>query len=124
MTNQIPKMYSRPTETSERLTSIRASTHVTALHTKWARLRGEDSALSRGHQKVAAAARRIVGTSDTILIGDLIRAIDALAERCDELTSRLARQEEITAEIAGSLGQDVARLQATISGLHPFVPDA
>jgi hypothetical protein len=94
------------------------------LHVRWAGLRQADSRVVRGRRKLAAGARLLFGTSDAVLIGDLIRAIDTLADRCDELTSRLARQELVTSEVAGVLGEDVARLQATVASLVTPASDA
>jgi hypothetical protein len=68
------------------------------------------------------AASRLLGRGHDELIGDMIRAFDTLALRCDELSERLARQEALTADIAGALGQDVARLQAAVQQLRSADP--
>jgi hypothetical protein len=60
-------------------------------------------------------AVRVRGQADHELIGDLIRAVDSLAVRCDELTDRLQHQQVITGELAASLGQEVTRLRAALS---------
>jgi hypothetical protein len=125
MTGPGPEMYSRPTEVPEPLTPIQASREVSDLHTKWAALHGGNEELaSRAHRKLLRAVRRILGRSDDVLIGDLIRAIDVLAIRCDELAHGVERVDTVVAEIAGTLGQDVARLQAQVMQLRSTDEDA
>lgn len=118
MTGQAPRMYSRPTEPPEPLKPVQMSEEISSLHTKWAALHVGNGAVSRARRRSLGIANRLLGRSDDVLIGDLIRAVATLATRCDELASRTERLETIVADIAGTLGQDVARLQTTVSNLQ------
>jgi hypothetical protein len=107
-----PTMLSRPAESPEPLSPIRSGELVTRLHTGWAAL--QSAPMSRWRR----AVRRTLWHSDPDIVGDLIRAVDALAERCDELNGRVAVLETITSELTGILGQEVTRLQAAVAGLQ------
>lgn len=124
MTEQAPKMFSRPTESPEPMPPVRSSVELSTLHTKWAEQHAASASTtwSRGRRKMRTAASRLLGRGHDELIGDMIRAFDTLALRCDELSERLARQEALTADIAGALGQDVARLQAAVQQLRSADP--
>jgi hypothetical protein len=115
-------MFSRPTEAGEPLAPVRASDHLIALHVEWSRLHAaEASGTLRARVKRAArqSTHRLLGRADDdLLLGDLVRAVDALAARCDELAARLAQQEAITADVAAILGEDITRLTADVSRMR------
>jgi hypothetical protein len=50
--------------------------------------------------------------NDRDLIGELIRAVDALAARCDELADRMITLESALAELVEVFGADLTRLRA------------
>jgi hypothetical protein len=117
-----PGMFSRPTESSGPLPSVRSSESIVSLHRRWSKSDGPDESLSRMRARVRNAARvvmvRILGQKDHDLLGELIRAADQLAERCDELSDRVATQQVLTAELADTLGQEVTRLRAAVAHLE------
>jgi hypothetical protein len=119
MTGHAPRMFPRPTEALEPLESVRAAEEITRIHHAWAQQSGVAPGAMSGpgrlRAKFAAAVRRLRGRDDHELLGDLIRATDALAVRCDELGNRLQHQQVLTAELAESLGQEVTRLRAALS---------
>jgi hypothetical protein len=120
MTDPPPRMLPRPSEAPEPLEPVRSSETLTRLHAVWSRMHAgvQPSPGSRVKRAIRTAARRAIGPVDDELSGDLIRAVDALAARCDELSQRLAAQEELTAELTASLGQEVTRLRAAVAHWH------
>lgn len=120
MTPRPPRMFPHPTEAPAALDSVRGSDEVTRLHRAWAHMAAGASPTTGGG-RVRAKARGIVqrfrGQAEHELLGDLIRAVDSLAVRCDELTNRLQHQQAITGELAESLGQEVTRLRAALTRL-------
>ncbi len=130
-------MLSRTTDAPDALEPIRASDLVGRLHTAWQRAAGRDTGppdapSGRLRAKSRAGIERIRGRADHELIGDLIRAVDAIAARCDEICAgRLSHQEIVTSEVAQALGQEVTRLRAAVGHLAdrndptgPSQPDA
>lgn len=125
-----PSLLSRSAEPPPRLRPIRESEEVQQVHRRWASLHtitdgttsmARPAATSRVVAKArawaasAAAALGVVGLHDDgELVGDLIRAVDALASRCDQLADRLAAVEALFPELVASLGQDLVQLRAAI----------
>jgi hypothetical protein len=61
---------------------------------------------------------RVSGRSDRHLLRALADATDALADHCDLLADRLAGQEAVSADVAGTLGEEVSRLRAEVLHLQ------
>jgi hypothetical protein len=57
-------------------------------------------------------------------MAELIRAVDAVAVRCDELADRLMSQQVLTAEMATSYGEELTRIRADLSPLRASLDDA
>jgi hypothetical protein len=64
--------------------------------------------------KLRVAASRITNRADHRLLGYLVRAVDAVAERCDELSERAANLEVIVDDLARILGEEVTQLRAAV----------
>lgn len=115
-----PAMFLRPADVPEPLTPLRSGPDVAQLHRAW-------SALSlTGPQQPASIWRRLLrrartylnrglGNPDRALMADLIRAVDAVAARCDELTDRLSNQHVVVADVATIFGEDLTRLRAELA---------
>jgi hypothetical protein len=123
MSEPPPRMFARPTEAADPLAPIRASEPVTRLHDEWARMHGRSPAESisvraqiRG--KLRSGLQRLLGRADHEFLGDLVRAVDALAARCDELSVHLSNQEIVSGNLAEILGEDVTRLRAAVDRLN------
>jgi len=104
---------------------------VTTLHVKWAQLAGagQGAAAQAGDRGDAAAgglgaggvrakvrarvvaAARADAAGDRALIGDLIRAVDVIAARVDDMVELLVQ------EVLDSLSEDLARVQAALGTL-------
>jgi hypothetical protein len=123
-----PDMFDRPTEAPPPLEPVRSSEDITTMHAEWARRdvasRTKASSWHRVVRKTRSAADRMLGRADNQMMGDLIRAIDTVAMRCDELSERVTRQEALIAEIASSLGQELTRLRALVAHQTPPSTDA
>ena len=94
MTEEPPVMFRRPSDSPEPLPSLRANEHIVQLHTEWARLHATPDAPQAPSARLRAKARtvvsRLLGTADHQLLGDVVRAVDAIAVRCDLCAKRRA----------------------------------
>jgi ABC-type transporter Mla subunit MlaD len=109
-------MFRRPSDPPDPLPPLRASDEVVRLHTEWARVH---AASDEGHALAGLRSRaRVVasmaGGADHRLLGDLIRAIDAIAARVDELSERVDNLATTTDDLARSLSEEVSALRGTV----------
>lgn len=111
-------MFRRPSDPPEPLPSLRSNQHIVRLHTEWARLHATPTASQAPSARVRAKARsafsRLVGTADHQLLGDVVRAVDAVAARCDELSERVGDLGLTSDDLARSLGQEITQLRASL----------
>jgi hypothetical protein len=118
-----PSMFRRPTDAPDALLPIRGSEPLSIVHTKWARMHtpAEDPA-ARGWQRILRRSRgvaaRVIGRGDHELLGDLIRAVDAVATRCDELTVRVETLTTNVDDIARTYGEDLTQIRADLEQLR------
>lgn len=133
-----PALLDRSAEPPPVLAPVRASEEVQALHGHWAQVHAAEQAgegadgpapasgvRAKVRARVATAAAELGGSrqqDDRALIGDLIRAVDALAARADELAGRLATLERVVPELVGTLGEDLVRLRAALEAAAPDPP--
>lgn len=117
---------------------------VATLHLKWAQLAGAaqgtappgageagdatGGAAGGGgvRAKVRArvvAAARADAAPDRALIGDLIRAVDAVAARVDEITARVGNLELLVQEVLDRLSEDLVRVHASLGRLDDRAGD-
>ncbi len=112
---------------------------VTTLHRKWAQLAGAAQGSPQGVGDAAStgggagggtgggvramvrarvvAAARADSAPDRALIGDLIRAVDAVAARLDDVTARVGNLEVLVQEVLDRLSEDLVRVQAALGTL-------
>ncbi len=96
------------------------------LHAAWARLHAGGTerpgrADPAAAERLRAGARRALGRLDAAthgaeraLIGETIRAVDALAGRCDELSGRLTELDLLVEEVVTVFSQELAALRAAL----------
>jgi hypothetical protein len=131
-----PAMLRHPPGVGDPLPSIQAGDEVSAIHRDWAQLhapgnmmpggdphKGLRSAVRARLAAVTAAASRPAHEADRALIGDLIRAVDALAARVDVLGGRVLALEALVEEVVLVTSQDLAQVRAAVvaKGGHPPV---
>lgn len=117
MTENQPHMFQRPSDPPEPLPPLRAGEDIGRLHTEWARVHespGNTDALAGRLRNRASVAARVARGADHGLIGDLIRAVDAIAARVDELSERVNNLATTTDDLARSLSEEVSRLRADV----------
>ncbi len=118
MSEEPPVMFRQPSDPPEALPPLRSNQHIVRLHTEWARLHttpAASKALSaRLRGKAHSAVSRLVGTADHQLLGDVVRAIDAITKRCDELSERVANLQVTSDDLARALGQEITQLRAAL----------
>jgi hypothetical protein len=85
---------------------------MASLHRVWA---GRNAAT---RWSLRAWAGRISGRSDRRLLGALAEATEAIATQCDLLADRIAARDTVSADVAGSFGEEVARLRAEVLHLQ------
>lgn len=117
-----PAMFARPADVPEPLPPLRSGADLTQLHRAWSSL-----SLSGSEQPIAAWRKllrrgrhyvnRGLGNPDRALMADVIRTIDTVAARCDELADRLANQHVVVADMAAIFGEDLTRLRAELARL-------
>jgi hypothetical protein len=66
-------------------------------------------------------AGRISGRADRRLLVALVGATEAIITHCDLLADRLAAQEAVTEDVAGSFGQEIVQLRAEVLHLQAQV---
>lgn len=116
---------------------MRESTDLAALHRLWADLHGDGAAqdaagpAGRGLRgkvvrqigSVAADVSEPAQRADRALIGALIRTNDALAIRCDELSSRVTELEDLLREVVSLVGDDLVQVRAALQSAASPPPD-
>jgi len=125
-----PLLLSRPVAATSPLPPVRQDPAVAALHEEWRRVHaagGTPPVARRGirgaiRARLAAVAADAVGPvqhDDRALIGDAIRAADAIALRADELAQRLADLEALVEEIVHVVSEDLVHIRAQLAGASP-----
>ena len=113
-----PTMFRRPSDPLEPPLPLGSSDTITTLHDEWGRLHAAPASTvtmrQRMARKVRAQTARMGLGTDRKMLGDLIRAIDALASRCDELSDRVNSLELTVDDMARILGEEVTRLRAAV----------
>ena len=112
--DEAPAMLRHAVDAGPRIEPIRSDAAVAAMHQTWAQM-AEGNARASGTR--GRMAKLVGGSSaghgdDRALIGDVIRAADALAARCDELAERIVALEGALAEMIEVFGADLTRLRA------------
>ncbi len=135
-----PRMLSRRSDPLPLPPPLQDSEIVASLHLEWARLAGAGQSAAPPNAgevgeatggtgggagggvraKVRArvvAAARADAAADRALIGDLIRAVDSVARRVDEITGRVGNLELLVQEVLDRLSEDMVRVQAALGTL-------
>ncbi len=131
-----PPLIRRPVGGSPPPPPVREDPDVVAVHQEWARIHAAETDTKGGRpsagagagagagirtmarSRLAAVAAGALGPAqrdDRALIGDLIRATDALARRCDELGGRLAELEALVEEVVAVVSEDLVQVRALLT---------
>jgi hypothetical protein len=130
--DEAPSMFQRASDVRDPLPPVRASEQVVRLHREWIRITsapaGQSAALPH---RLVRLVRRIVsrgpGGIDREMIGDLIRAIDTVAARCDVIADHLAHQDVVVDDAVTIFGEELTRIRAELAprasaGQSPLPP--
>jgi hypothetical protein len=110
-----PSMFKRSADVPDPLPSIRHAEPLAQLHREWIRISTPLAGQSTSPwHRLVRLGRRIAspGGVDREMIADLIRAIDAVAARCDEIADRLGHQQIVVDDMANIFGEELTRLRA------------
>lgn len=112
-----PEMFQRPTDPPDLPAPLCAGDEIGRLHTEWARMHpaagDTDITAGRLRNRVTTVAQ-IARGADHRLIGDLIRAVDAIAARVDELSERVNTHATTTHDVARVLSEELSQLKADL----------
>ncbi len=136
-----PRLLSRAAEPLPLPPPVHDSDEVASLHVKWAQLvrggagaphdaggsapvaaPGGGATAGRVREKVRArvvAAAGVQTVADRALIGDLIRAVDAIAARVDMVAQRAGDLELLLQEVVDRVSEDLVRMQMSLGSLGP-----
>jgi len=112
-----PNMFRRAADVHDPLPPVRQAEDVVKLHREWIRISTPQEAQSRAlWRRLVRVMRRMVGKGpgavDREMIADLIRAIDAVAARCDVIADRLDHQNVVVNDAVTIFGEELTRLRA------------
>ena len=114
-----PSIFRRPSDVPDPLPAIRHGDQVAQLHREWVRVTAQPAPAGQGQaswQRLVRAGRRVLnrgpGSVNQEMIADLIRAVDAVAARCDELGERLNHQHVVLDDAITIFGKELTRLRA------------
>jgi hypothetical protein len=115
-------MFTRQSDVPDPMLSVRHGDQVAKLHREWIRITAPPSAGRRSpRQRLSHMARRFAnrfpGTVDQVFIADLIRAVDAVAARCDEISARLEHQTIVLDDAITIFGEELTRMRADLAPL-------
>jgi len=111
-----PVLLARPADVPPPLDPLRDASAIRSLHSEWARLHGAPATPVTQWKRVTRKLRQTLalGSTDRELIGALIRGVDLIAARCDEIADRLAATEVLTSEVTNSFGRDITHVRADL----------
>ena len=114
-----PRMFRRPADAPPPLGRVGEDPALRPFHREWsARRTGTAGSLRR---TVRAWAGRVSGRSDRRLLLAMASATDAVAAQCDHVVERLTSLEEMTADVTGAFGEEIAQLRAEVLHLQRVV---
>ena len=122
-----PRLLQKPPGTGTRLVPVQESDAVGAVHREWAEVHAneqERSAELGGGMRARVRAKVTSATAtatlqaqqaDRYLIGGLIRAVDALAKRVDEIGERLQLLEAVVDDLVVVTGHELTAIRAVLT---------
>jgi hypothetical protein len=109
-----PGTFRRPTDPPDPLQPLRAGENVAELQVEWSRIQRESSetmSLARRlRTKTIRLAARIGGTDH--FLASVLRAVDDVANRCDELGQRVNNLAISLDDLARTVSEDLTQLRA------------
>lgn len=121
--DEAPQMLRQPSDVPPPLPPLADGDAVRQLRAALTSLAARDATGSPAG-RARAWLGRITGRRNRYLLEAVVRATGEIADRCDALTTRLREQESLTADMARSYGEDLARLRAEVLHLQSTVDEA
>ena len=126
-----PALLQNPPGPSAPLPPVQSAEELAAVHRDWAQAHaaddpgsgqeaagrhGIDAVKTKVRNRISAAAASVLPEQevDRLLIGDLIRAVDTLARRVDEIGGRVAALEQLVEEVVVVASGELTRLRAAV----------
>jgi hypothetical protein len=115
-----PGMFRRPVDPPTPLPPLRAGTSIEEMHVEWAKLHQQSgtstATLSRLRSKLLAVASR-VGARDRNALASIVRAVDDVAVRCDELSQRVNDFAISLDDLARTYGEELTQLRSMMESM-------
>jgi hypothetical protein len=111
-----PRMLGRPADPPAALARVSHSGPVQKFQRELSAQRQMRRSPRLGSFRASARAwvGRVSGRADRRLLFAVAETIDALIAHCDALTDHVTNQEELTADVVASFGEDLTRLRAEV----------
>ncbi len=119
-------MFRRPTDPPAPLPPVRGGEQIVQMHVECARLHeasDETTSFARHLRARASSIASRVGGRDRRFLGFVVRAVDDVATRCDELSQRVADLAISLDDLARTLGEEVTQLRAIVESTPPADPE-
>ena len=113
-------MLALPADASPPLPLLAESDGVRELRAALASLAARDATAALP-ARVRAWVGRVTGRRNHYVLEAVVRATGEIAERCDQLTTRQAEKEAVTADMARAFGEELARLRAEVLHLQGMI---
>jgi hypothetical protein len=115
-----PRMFQRASDVPDPMPSVRHGEQVATLHRKWVGVAevvaGETTSF---RDRAGRVLRRLTGRGsfgiDRVMMSDIIRAIDAVAQRCDDISERLAHQDVLVNDVVTIFGEELTRIRVEMA---------
>lgn len=118
--DKAPQMLRQPADVSTALAPLADGDGVRQLRAAWGSLTALDSTAALP-ARLRGWVGRVTGRRNRYVLEAVVRATSEIADRCDELTTRLADQEALTGDLARTFGAELARLRAEVLHLQKAI---
>lgn len=118
--DKAPQMLRRPADATPPLPLLAEGDGVRQLRAALTSLAARD-ATGTLPVRVRAWMGRVTGRRNRYVLEAMARATGEMADRCDELTTRLTDQTALTADVARTFGEELARLRSEVLHLQRII---
>ena len=122
MADSAPMLLREPIDGGTALAPLRAAAEISEMHRRWADISNSGSEpVADGSVRLLERARRLIrggrahaSQGNLELTGSLIRAIDSVAQRSDEIVDRLQALEHHLDDVMTVLSEDLQKVRALL----------
>jgi hypothetical protein len=115
-----PHMLAQPTDAAAPLPLLADGDAIRQLLAALSSLAARDESRSLP-VRVRSWVSRVTGRRNRYVLEAVVRATGEIADRCDEVTTRLMAQEGLTSDVARTFGEELALLRAEVIHLRSMI---